>query len=47
MVYWGGDFGRFEQVFLEHGAVVDLRPLRKKAIGPRRSARQQALLEGI
>lgn len=33
MVYWGAQFARFEQVFLPHGAVVDLRGLHGKLIG--------------
>ncbi len=33
MVYWGEHVHRFEKVFLQHGAVVDLRGLHGKAIG--------------
>ncbi|MGD0410910.1 MAG: hypothetical protein ABSC18_04345 [Verrucomicrobiota bacterium] len=33
MIYWGDDYGRFFDVFIGHGAVVDLRPLRQKQIG--------------
>jgi hypothetical protein len=33
MVYWGKHFDRFCDVFLEFGAVVDLRPLQGKRIG--------------
>lgn len=33
MVYWGGNFARFEKVFSPHGAPVDLRNLQGKLIG--------------
>jgi hypothetical protein len=33
MVYWGEKTSRFEEVFLPHGAVVDLRGLQGKSIG--------------
>lgn len=33
MVYWGTRYGRFEQVFLRFGAVVDVRHLHDKEIG--------------
>lgn len=33
MVYWGRNFDRFLDVFLEFGAVVDLRPLQGRKIG--------------
>jgi len=33
MVYWGKDFTRFAEVFMDFGAVVDLRPLQGKRIG--------------
>lgn len=33
MVYWGSRFSRFEDVFLHHGAVVDLRSLKGKSFG--------------
>lgn len=36
MVYWGSLFSRFEEVFLPHGAVVDLRSLKDKSIGESR-----------
>ena len=35
MVYWGADFDRFMEVFMQLGAVVDLRPLEGKRIGQR------------
>lgn len=30
MIYWGARFSRFQEVFLEFGAVVDLRPIHSK-----------------
>ena len=33
MIYWGENFDQFFDVFIQHGAVVDLRPLFKKHIG--------------
>lgn len=33
MVYWGQEFQRFFDVFIEFGAVLDLRPLRGSTIG--------------
>jgi len=33
MIYWNGNIDRFTEVFLEHGAVVDLRTLQGKIIG--------------
>jgi hypothetical protein len=33
MIYWGSQFGRFEEVFLHFGAVVDTRSLHGKIIG--------------
>ncbi|MGW8256343.1 MAG: DNA N-6-adenine-methyltransferase [Thermoguttaceae bacterium] len=33
MVYWGTKYELFQKVFIEFGAVVDLRPLRGKGIG--------------
>jgi len=37
MVYWGADYEKFFEVFLEFGAVVDLRELLGKVIGDRSS----------
>lgn len=45
MVYWGKHFSRFEEVFLPHGAVVDLRHLDGKPIGVPRD-RERTLLFG-
>ena len=36
MVYWGDDYKRFSELFLEFGAVVDIRPLKKQKIGEER-----------
>ena len=43
MIYWGKDYDRFFQVFLEFGAVVDLRALHGKCIGDKSTLRQSAL----
>lgn len=43
MVYWGHDYEKFFEVFMEFGAVVDLRGLLGKAIGDRNSLRQPRL----
>ena len=45
MVYWGNNFKRFQDVFLEFGAVVDLRPLRGKRIGRSEQFSQKALID--
>lgn len=37
MVYWGEDYERFSRVFLEFGAVVDIRPLTGKDVGAYRA----------
>ena len=46
MVYWGHRFERFYEVFIEHGAVVDLRPLQGEVIGPERRKKQLSLFMG-
>ncbi len=33
MVYWGRHYQKFYDVFMQHGAVIDLRPLSGKQIG--------------
>ncbi len=33
MVYWGAEYGRFEDVFIRYGAVVDLRHLQGRLVG--------------
>ena len=46
MIYWGDDYGRFFDVFIEHGAVIDLRPLHQTEIGnPGRHAQPVLLTE--
>ena len=45
MIYWGKDYDRFLEVFVRHGAVVDLRPLRGKLIGQSRYEVQIPLIE--
>lgn len=43
MIYWGENYHKFYEVFIEYGAVVDIRPLKGKVIGPDRKKRQQTL----
>jgi hypothetical protein len=43
MVYWGSDYVRFSEVFLKHGAVVDLRELQGKVAVGKSALRQQSL----
>ena len=38
MVYWGNNIHKFEDVFIEHGAVVDISNLMGKQIGPDRKS---------
>lgn len=45
MVYWGAHYDKFYEVFINHGAVVDIRPLEGEVIGPERKERQQTLLK--
>jgi len=47
MVYWGKNYDRFLNVFLEFGAVVDLRPLQGKKIGRIDRLEQSMLFEEI
>jgi len=47
MVYWGNRFDRFLEVFLEFGAVVDLRTLQGKRIGESHHVMQHALIDDI
>lgn len=42
MTYWGGCYDRFFDIFLEFGAVVDLRELRGRGIGVSASWHQQS-----
>ncbi len=43
MIYWGSHVDRFEQVFLPHGAVIDLRGLHGKPLGLERGAEHAML----
>ncbi len=43
MVYWGDNYQKFFDVFINHGAVVDIRPLRGLKIGPERTNPQKSL----
>jgi len=46
MVYWGEQIHRFQEVFLPHGAVVDLRGLQGKVIGMTR-AKERSLFSSF
>ncbi len=43
-IYWGRNYDRFYNVFINHGAVVDIRPLIGKKIGPQRQDKQMRLV---
>ena len=43
MVYWGHRYQQFYDVFIDHGAVVDIRPLQGEVIGPERRRNQLKL----
>lgn len=43
MIYWGEHVSRFEEVFLPHGAVIDLRDLHGKPMGTTRDAEHSML----
>lgn len=47
MVYWGQHFERFEEVFIDFGAVVDLRPLKGKGIGKKNTFQQPKLFDEV
>jgi hypothetical protein len=47
MIYWNKAIGTFRDVFNEHGAVVDLRPLQGKVIGEKSKLRQPGLFDDI
>lgn len=38
MIYWGDNYQKFYDTFIEHGAVVDISNLHGEEIGPKRSA---------
>jgi hypothetical protein len=43
MIYWGDNYQEFYEVFINYGAIVDIRPLNDEVIGPERKKRQQIL----
>lgn len=45
MAYWGVGYPSFYDVFMEYGAVVDIRPLLGKVIGGRKGLRQPRLFQ--
>lgn len=45
MIYWGANYDDFFEVFLEFGAVVDLRDLLGKTIGDRNVLKQASLFK--
>ena len=47
MIYWNKDMDAFCEVFIEYGAVVDLRPLQGKVVGARRRLHQPKLFDLI
>ncbi len=47
MIYWGKNFQKFYEVFINHGAVVDIRNLIGKKIGPQKKHLQHALLKDM
>ena len=47
MIYWGKNYNDFYNVFINHGAVVDIRLLMKEKIGPDRNNPQKTLFAEI
>lgn len=47
MVYWGHDLDSFQEVFMKHGAVVNLQPLRGEPIAGRSSHKMPQLFEDL
>lgn len=45
-VYWGNNYSKFYGVFINHGAVVDIRPLKGKIIGSKVKSSQISLFQG-
>ena len=45
MIYWGKHYDRFYEIFIDYGAVVDIRLLKGEVFGPERKKRQQTLLK--
>jgi len=46
-VYWGSHYDRFFNVFVDYGAVIDIRPLIGVKIGDQRKNKQMQLIEGV
>jgi hypothetical protein len=36
MIYWGSDYNKFYKIFIDFGAVVDIKNLQKEKIGEKR-----------
>lgn len=47
MIYWNESFDKFNNVFSEFGAVVDLRPLQGKLFGEKKKLRQMKFFSEI
>lgn len=45
MIYWGINYQMFYDIFINHGAVVDINPLKNEKIGPDRNDPQQLLFD--
>lgn len=45
MIYWGNNYKRFYDVFINYGAVVNVRPLKGEQIGIERKSLQKSLFE--
>ncbi len=42
-IYWGNNYQNFYDVFIYHGAVVNIRPLMEEVIGPKKNRKQMPL----
>jgi DNA N-6-adenine-methyltransferase (Dam). len=45
MIYWGNNYDKFYDVFINYGAVVDIRNLKEEKIGKERRNKQLSLFE--
>lgn len=45
MIYWGKKYNKFYNVFIDHGAVINIRSLKNKQFGPERNNCQQSLFK--
>ncbi len=45
MIYWGNNYDKFYDVFINYGAVVDIRNLKEEKIGKERRNKQRSLFE--